>query len=103
MLLNFILELAGLHEQFAGLNQKRMSGRSEFDSARTAADECRPERLLQIGKSLADGRCDRVTAVGRARDATGLRDGDEQFEIFEIKTHARSLAQALAAMNHRCD
>ena len=84
---HLVIELCRLVKQDACAYQQRVTGGGQLDAFGCTHDERAAEDLLQIGNALADRRGDSVRALGRPRDAAGIRNGDEQLQVAQIELH----------------
>ena len=62
----------------------RSSAHGELGRPNRAIDQLDPERALQVGDGLRNGRLRRSEAPGRGRHAAGVDDRDEDIERSQI-------------------
>ena len=70
-----------------GVIEQAFAGRGELDAAPAAFEKRDTERFLEALDSRAGGGERKMRAVGAARDAALIGNGDEQLKVDQIEPH----------------
>jgi hypothetical protein len=84
---HFAIELSCVMQQYARPREQSMPRGRQLDALRAAHEQSGAEVLFQVGYALTDRRCNGMRSLGRAGDAAGIGNRNEQFQISQVETH----------------